>query len=181
MGDGCALSHPQPSHSSKHARRGQGGRRAQRGTRRGRPRLYLSEPARVSGCSGAEAGLSSPRAGRDLAGAGHAVIGRGLGAASLSWAAGLRRFHFAPRSLQVSSLQERLVPRRRRRRRRRHHRYRHHHRLLTVALRVLFSAASIASDCWVRPAPAAATHSAPFPWPSSPQCLTLTLGLRNAR
>lgn len=73
------------------------------------------------------------------------------------------------------------APHTRRRRRRRHHRYRHHHRLLTVALRVLFSAASIASDCWVRPAPAAATHSAPFPWPSSPQCLTLTLGLRNAR
>lgn len=30
------------------------------------------------------------------------------------------------------------------------------------------------------PAPAA-TASAPFPWPSSTQCLTLILGLRNAR
>lgn len=27
----------------------------------------------------------------------------------------------------------------------------------------------------------AATASAPFPWPSSTQCLTLILGLRNAR
>lgn len=39
--------------------------------------------------------------GRDLAGAGRTVIGRGRGAASLSWAAGPHRFHFAPRSLQV--------------------------------------------------------------------------------
>ncbi|XP_061287429.1 bcl-2-like protein 11 isoform X8 [Bos javanicus] len=127
-----------PSLSGKHARQGQGRRRAQRGSWRGRPLLYLSEPARAGGLGAAEAGLASPRAGRDLAGAEPTVIGPGPGAASLSWAAEARRFHFAPRSRQVSVLQERSVLLRRRRRR---------PRILATALRALPSAASTVSDC----------------------------------
>lgn len=144
-----------PSHSSKHARQGQGRRRAQLGTQQGHPRLYLSVPASAGGRGAAGAGLASPRAGRDLAGAGPAVIGRERGASSMSWGAKPRRFHFAPRSLQVSSLQERCVPRRRRR-----------HQILSASLSALPSEASIASDCWIRlaPAAAAATASVPFPW-----------------
>ena len=146
-----------PSHSSKHARQGQGRRRAQLGTQQGHPRLYLSVPASAGGRGAAGAGLASPRAGRDLAGAGPTVIGRERGASSMSWGAKPRRFHFAPRSLQVSSLRERCVPRRRRRR----------HQILSAALSALPSEASIASDCWIRLAPAAAaaaTASVPFPW-----------------
>ncbi|XP_059747092.1 bcl-2-like protein 11 isoform X9 [Bos taurus] len=127
-----------PSLSGKHARQGQGPRRAQRGSWRGRPLLYLSEPARAGGLGAAEAGLASPRAGRDLAGAEPTVIGPGPGAASLSWAAEARRFHFAPRSRQVSVLQERSVLLRRRRR---------CPRILATALRALPSAASTVSDC----------------------------------
>ena len=127
-----------PSLSGKHARQGQGRRRAQRGSWRGRPLLYLSEPARAGGLGVAEAGLASPRAGRDLAGAEPTVIGPGPGAASLSWAAEARRFHFAPRSRQVSVLQERSVLLRRRRR---------CPRILATALRALPSAASTVSDC----------------------------------
>lgn len=44
--------------------------------------------------------------GRDLAGAGSAVIGRRSGAASQSWAARQRRFHFALRRRRVCSLLE---------------------------------------------------------------------------
>ena len=127
-----------PSLGGKPARQGQGRRRAQRGSWRGRPLLYLSEPARAGGLSAAEAGLASPRAGRDLAGAEPTVIGPGPGAASLSWAAEARRFHFAPRSRQVSVLQERSVLLRRRRR---------CPRILATALRALPPAASTVSDC----------------------------------
>lgn len=128
-----------PSLSGKHARQGQGRRRAQLGSRRGRPLLYLSEPARAGGRGAAGAGLSSPRAGRDLAGAEPTVIGPGPGAASLSWAVEPRRFHFAPRSRQVSILQERSVPLRRPRRR--------GPRILAAALRALPSVASTVSGC----------------------------------
>lgn len=127
-----------PSLPGKHARQGQGRRRAQRGSRRGRPLLYLSEPARAGGRGAAGAGLASPRAGRDLAGAEPTVIGPGPGATSLSWAAEPRRFHFAPSSRQVSVLQERSVPLRRRRR---------GPRILATALRTLPSAASTVSGC----------------------------------
>lgn len=127
-----------PSLPGKDARQGQGRRRAQRGSRRGRPLLYLSEPARAGGRGAAGAGLASPRARRDLAGAEPTVIGPGPGATSLSWAAEPRRFHFAPSSRQVSVLQERSVPLRRRRR---------GPRILATALRTLPSAASTVSGC----------------------------------
>lgn len=43
---------------------------ARRGTRRGHPRLYLSEPESASGCCAAGAGLASPRAGAGPSGGG---------------------------------------------------------------------------------------------------------------
>ena len=66
------------------------------------------------------------------------MIGPGPGAASLSWAAEARRCHFAPRSRQVSVLQERSVLLRR---------FRRCPRILATALRALPSAASTVSGC----------------------------------
>lgn len=147
------------------------------GTRPGHPRLYLLEPESASGCGcGAAgrggAGRACPRAGAGLKG----------GGARGDWVRALgRQSELSCRAVQVSlrSAQPPSLG-------------------LVKALRPASpppplppdshshparaspTAASIAAGCSLRPTPAA-TPSATFPWPSSPQCLTLTLGLRNAR
>lgn len=146
-----------------------GGARKLQDSRWGHPPHYLSQPARASGLGAVGGGAYLPACpGRTERGAEPAVIGRRSGGSVRAEWLGQAAFTSLPAGTGSTACWSSAVLAA---------------AAVVVAVTGFLQPLRELCSTWIHTTSAApaATASAPFPWPSSTQCLTLILGLRNAR